>query len=59
MKKMKIAIMKNNKVYFSGSYNKTVFRMLYPIFKNYYIAIIEDNEIKVILTYEEFLSSEV
>ena len=56
---MKIAIMKNNKVYFSGSYNKTVFRMLYPIFKNYYIAIIEYNEIKVILTYEEFLSSEV
>lgn len=56
---MKIAIMKNNKIYFIGSYNKTVFRMLYPIFQDCYIAVIEDNEIKVILTYEEFLSSEI
>lgn len=56
---MKIAIMKNDKIYFTGSYNKNVFRLLYPIFKNYNIAIIENNEIKVVLTYEEFLSSEV
>ena len=56
---MKIAIMKNDKIFFTGSYNKAVLIMLYPIFKDYYIAVIEDNEIKVVLTYEEFLCSEV
>ena len=56
---MKIAIMKNNIILFKGPYNKNLLIILKPIFKNCYIAIIEDNEIKVILTYEEFLSSKI
>ena len=56
---MKIAIMKNNTILFKGNNNKKIFKILFPIFKNCYIAIIEDNEIKVILTYEEYLNSEI
>ena len=56
---MKIAIMKNDKVFFTGPYSKCMLFILYPIFKDCYIAVIEDNEIKVVLTYEEFLNSEI
>ena len=60
----KIAIIKivddfTYKVMFEGPYNKSLYKLLYPIFKNCYIWIFEDEEIKVILTYDEFLNSEV
>lgn len=60
---MKIAIIKKNIIIFQGPYNKkfltSLYQLLYPIFKDCDVAVIEDNEIKVVLTYEELLNSEV
>lgn len=56
---MKIAIIKKNMIIFQGPYNKKFYTLLYPIFKDCDVAVIEDNEIKVVLTYEELLNSEI